>query len=416
MNITIIDSICGTGKTSWAIQYMNENEDRKFIYITPFLNEVKRVKNECTNRYFYEPNVKGGSGSKFVHFKRLIAEGKNIVSTHALFSYVTEETIQNLKENNYTLILDEVFNVVQEINIKKSDRTLLINNNMIEIMEDGKVNWTDMEYDGTLNDYRMQIENGDVYLLDNSFLIWTFPIKVFSVFKEIYILTYLFNGQLQRYYYDMYNISYEYKSVISTTRSILKNGETNEFKTYKLTNYNPTQNLNSLKKLINICDNSKLNVIGNKKGKGNPLSKSWYISQNKKKLDGFDILKKNMTNYFQNICRGKSCDNAWTTFKEFRSKLSGNRYSKGFIPCNARATNEYKHKKNLAYCINVFSNPKLIKFFISKGVTIDEDAYALAELVQWIFRSSIRNNEPINLYVPSERMRTLLINWLNCDK
>lgn len=73
-------------------------------------------------------------------------------------------------------------------------------------------------------------------------------------------------------------------------------------------------------------------------------------------------------------------------------------------------------KKNLAYCINKFSNPKVNKFFSSKGVVIDEDANALADLVQWIFRSQLRYNKPINIYIPSERMKQLLINWLNSDK
>jgi len=44
LKITIVDSICGTGKTSWSIQYMNNNEEKKFIYITPYIDEVKRVK------------------------------------------------------------------------------------------------------------------------------------------------------------------------------------------------------------------------------------------------------------------------------------------------------------------------------------------------------------------------------------
>ncbi|WP_298855386.1 hypothetical protein [uncultured Ruegeria sp.] len=52
------------------------------------------------------------------------------------------------------------------------------------------------------------------------------------------------------------------------------------------------------------------------------------------------------------------------------------------------------------------------------------DAYALTELVQWLFRSAIRvggvNNagrdyQPrrrVTLYMPSQRMRNLLQNWL----
>ena len=38
--------------------------------------------------------------------------------------------------------------------------------------------------------------------------------------------------------------------------------------------------------------------------------------------------------------------------------------------------------------------------------------YALSEMIQWIFRSRIRNNEDINIYIPSSRMRNLLIEFL----
>ena len=53
------------------------------------------------------------------------------------------------------------------------------------------------------------------------------------------------------------------------------------------------------------------------------------------------------------------------------------------------------------------------QFFIDKGVTIDEDTWALSELLQWIFRSAIREHKKINIYIPSERMRNLFLEWLN---
>ena len=48
-----------------------------------------------------------------------------------------------------------------------------------------------------------------------------------------------------------------------------------------------------------------------------------------------------------------------------------------------------------------------------KGVSVDEDTWALSELIQWVFRSAIRENKEINVYIPSERMRNLLVEWLN---
>ena len=47
MKIKIIDSIMGSGKTSAAINYMNKDYQKKFIYITPYLDEVDRVISAC---------------------------------------------------------------------------------------------------------------------------------------------------------------------------------------------------------------------------------------------------------------------------------------------------------------------------------------------------------------------------------
>jgi hypothetical protein len=57
MSIKVIDAICGAGKTSYAIQYMNENLDKLFVYVTPFLKEIERVKSQ-TFLDIVEPELK----------------------------------------------------------------------------------------------------------------------------------------------------------------------------------------------------------------------------------------------------------------------------------------------------------------------------------------------------------------------
>lgn len=53
MAITVIDSIMGTGKTSWAIDYMNAHPEQHFVFITPFLAECERIIKNCSG--FVEP-------------------------------------------------------------------------------------------------------------------------------------------------------------------------------------------------------------------------------------------------------------------------------------------------------------------------------------------------------------------------
>lgn len=124
-------------------------------------------------------------------------------------------------------------------------------------------------------------------------------------------------------------------------------------------------------------------------------------------------LKNSTYYYFKRVIKSKSKENMWTTFEDYKAQCKGEGYSKGFVPCNSRATNEYKDKTNCAYLINRYYKPTINNFFTDKGVKIDEDIWSLSELIQWLFRSAIRDGKEINLYIPSKRMRNLLIQWLD---
>ena len=43
--VHIVDAMMGMGKSSYAIQMMQENTDTNYVYITPYLTEVTRIKN-----------------------------------------------------------------------------------------------------------------------------------------------------------------------------------------------------------------------------------------------------------------------------------------------------------------------------------------------------------------------------------
>ena len=96
-----------------------------------------------------------------------------------------------------------------------------------------------------------------------------------------------------------------------------------------------------------------------------------------------------------------------------RSKLSGIGYTKGFIPVNARATNDYSDKESMFYLANRFMKPEYEKFFKTKSINLDDEQWALSELIQWVWRGRIRNDKSMNLFVPSKRMRDLLIDWID---
>ena len=387
----------GRGKSSAAINHINNHPDERFLVITPYLDEVDRYKKSCPSHHFKEPFRR--NGSKLIDIKHLIRNGENVVSTHALFQRFDQELINLCQSLHYTLIMDEVAEVVQEYEIKKDDIDILLRD-FCDVDDRGKLIWRDedQEYAG---DFFYEIKNlcnlGGLAIIRGKILMWLFPVEVFKAFSDVYILTYMFNAQLQRYYYDYYNLKYSYWHI-----------EGNAIDNYRFTpgkafHYFSTDYGN----IINILDNTKMNVIGDP---DYSLSKSWYDKYKGSAL--ITQLKNNLLNYFRHIRNDNSKDNIWTTFKEYKQSLSGKGYTKGFIPLNMRATNAYRDRTSAAYMVNVFLNPIIKGFFTDHGVTVDEDGYALSEMLQWIWRSAIRDGNPIWIYIPSKRMRTLLQNWI----
>ncbi len=399
MCIKIIDSIMGAGKTSWAIQEMQENEQYNYLYITPYLDEVKRVKENCTNRKFYEPG-EGEMKTKQKDLHWLLENNKDIVSTHALFKRSNQITRDLIKAGNYILILDEVMDVVSYLKISKDDLRDLIerkhilvdkeNNNLIRWNEESK------DYEGRFSDIKTMSQNNSLFLIgETAILVWTFPIDIFYCFQDVYILTYLFDGQVQRYYYDLYNFKYEYFHIEKFDNKYhIEKGLILTDKSYH-------------KERIHICQDNKLNNIGDS---DYSLSFTWY--ENNKKTALLNKMKNNLYNYYRNKIDSDISKFLWTTYKEYAITIGAKRFKKSFISMNIRATNDYKEKIYLAYLVNRFLNPLIKHFFTQNNVKVNEDVYALSEMIQWIWRSAIREGGEIWIYIPSKRHRKLLTEWL----
>lgn len=400
----------GSGKTSWSIQHINSNPFENFLYITPFLSEVKRIADNC-ERDFKQPINKGNG--KLESINELLDCQYDIASTHALFKKFDEKTRENIINGHYTLILDEVINVIEPYNIQKDDIPLLKDSGCITIDEDGFVVWNKekLGYDTKYNEIKVLAESRSLVCINQKLLLWHYPPDIFKLFDKIYILTYLFESSILKNYFALYQIEYEKKSI------------GNKDEQYYISDfYLPDTKIYS--NLLNIYDG---NLNANIKQKQTGLSSTWFS----KKVNTPIIrqMKKNIYNYFTNILNAKSDTIMWTTFKDSKTQLRGKGYSKefkaeqldnvvkayGFLPCNARSTNKYGNCFNLAYCINVYLHPSVSQFFKQKGIAIDEDLYALSEMIQWIWRSRIRNGENINIYIPSIRMRSLLSSWMEMN-
>ena len=80
--------------------------------------------------------------------------------------------------------------------------------------------------------------------------------------------------------------------------------------------------------------------------------------------------------------------------------------------CSVRATNKYAHKKLAIHCFNRYPHTVIDSYLKDHGAKIDEDVYAISELLQWLFRSNCRLPDgSVTLAIASKRMYDLYVDW-----
>lgn len=404
-----IDEIMGRGKTSAMINHINRAPaGTKFLFITPLLDETDRIRSGCADKRFVSPEP---FGSKLEHIKELFRQGRNIASTHALFSRFDQEAIEIIQQAGYTLILDETPAVVQTIYISTWDAKTILEKYAV-MDELGRIQWVDEEYTGRYDVYRNMLDTKEVFAKSPYHWVTIMPEELFLSFRNVYIMTYMFRDQFTRAYLDLKHIPYRRKYI---------NGNTPE--TYTISDRYEPAKVQNFKPLIHIVQNNRMNAIGDNIY---ALSKNWYKKH--RTPESLKPLRNGLYNFYRNITGTSPRFNLWTTFcaddefdeadgTSWRDLLKDRRFATGFLACNAKGTNAYREKTALAYLINTFPNTNIFNYFAYNGIKLNRDKYALSEMLQWIWRSAIRDGKEITIYIPSSRMRKLLEDWLDqCEK
>lgn len=448
--ITVIDSICGSGKTTYIFDYIksythHENGDPRripekwFIYVTPYLDEIKRLKEN--NNSFREPSTDNNKNENENYSKTqdlikiLNSQFANIVMSHSLFLICLDTITEFIGKSylNFELIIDESPDIYELYDLKPGDIKKLKSDFEFDSIDDDNDKYGVFKRDlketvlhcklkseakhilkqgSRYDDVYNACEGGNLYLLDKSYFISVLPLELIKVFSEVKFLTYMFKEQFNELYLKAFGfeINYQYTEKIEGTEH--KYQAVDGFKPYSgehlrdlITVLNPKEHDLSYKWIEFGIDY-------------NALSSNWHdkVIAFKKKAD-IDKLLEGINGFYRKS-KAKQGNFMWTTFKkhkELYEVLPFGKKDSCFCSCTARATNKYAGKTNLAYMINLFPNSNINKFIekLSVDISLKRNIFSLSSLIQWVFRSAIRKNEPINIYIPSSRMRKLFLDWLN---
>lgn len=409
--IYVCDAVMGSGKTEAAIHYIRSHPEKKFLYITPYLDEAQRIVRSCPEAHFSTPSL-GQKQSKTQHCEELLMDGQNIASTHQLFSNCTRGMIDLMVAQQYVLIIDECLEVLQGLKLSRSDRALLDASGYFKPGPFGMELVSTAYTTGRFADVFRKVEHGQLVDVSDgadfcakSQYVWTLPIPLLNTLPETIVLTYMFEAQDLCCGLQMCQTSYERIGVHKTQDGVY------EF----IKGPSPVpEHVASIKEKVHIVHLPKASPYTARKLrlKNNAFSAQWY-----KNPANAELAKGMVKSYYKNHPLGEDHPvdkRMWTTFLPFRRDVY-NQWapSKAFLPCTQKSSNAYRNRDALCYAVNLYMNPFKKRWLQEHGATVLEDQWALSIMLQWVWRSAIRDGKDIWLYIPSRRMEKLFTDWLD---
>ena len=404
--IHIVDSVMGTGKTQACIAWMRQHPEQKYLYVTPYLDECSRIQASAPELDFQQPQE---NKTKSADLLRLLSEGKNITTTHELLSLMKDSDVEYIKKFKYILFLDEELSCIENLSIESADLDFLMKNNFVQVEQNTKeVRWTnpDNKKSKLIGLYKEDIQRKPHYLVKDNVLMWLFQLDVLKAFESVYILTFLFSSSIMAGYLINNDVSFDFCHVENGSFADGYKRVTQEEKA-------------SFKELIEIYEGSyNDNWYGKTRKKDDRflLSQNWFSKQSNSVR--INQLRNNAYNFVRYKCKAHKEDVLWTSYKDYADALTSDKLTyqsrkSNWLAWNTKATNQYADRTVLVYLLNVFPNPLFKNYLENDNFQFNEDDYALSALLQWIWRSAIRNGKKVTIYIPAPRMRQLLTDWLN---
>ena len=442
----IVDSPMGIGKSSSLLTQVRYNvayrEDSfveslkrtgffNFLEHERFIIFVSTVK-ERDERFLRELKAKRPEQPPYNQsILELIRKGENIVTTQSLYGFFNEDTIRAFRQSKYpyTAYFDEIPPLFRDVVGSKQKKdggaiarfgpadVLLMQQDGIVTKQGNRLVYNaQSEYDRHSSSHKVfdavknLSRNCDLYPYgekDGRFtsIIAFLKRELFECFSQCWFFSYLTKDSMLSRYCAMNHIVMEYYHVEDGL--IRRNPDGKYQESYP-------QGIERLE----ILEDPRFNMEAS-------LSKEWFkAARNGKNGEGLKKLQGCFRSAYTFMKQQGVRSNTFmfTTFTAYKNLLEsdGRHFPtvKRFLPCNAKATNDYSNCTGVAYLCNRFFDVNCVNFLAQQAkeknnpqLKFDNDNYALSELLQFIWRSNVRvadSDKPVYVWVPNSRMRKLL--------
>lgn len=415
--VEICSYLMGSSKTNSIIKWMNDNPQERYIYVVPNLNELEDSEygdSRVLSIGFTTPEAGGDFKTKSEHLYDLCARGESVACTHVLYKMLSENTLKLIKDKGYILVIDEEVALIDTYtSASPADLVSLLNDKKVNISdEDGMVSWIANEeitepYESVSHKFHRfykhikneniyttrQIKTGDKY--KSLFMVSQITKEVIECAKRVVIITYLYQDSILDCFLQ------------------LKGFKVKKFKDIIVKESSLTGVVNRINLLPYDDKLSKLK-----------LSSSWWNVASSKDI-------KLVENFIRRTSRRSGLESGYimwtvpstrTKWSQSKRKLKvdpqsfvdGSDGEPCWIACTMKATNRYSHKKLAIHCFNRYPHVAVYSYLNDYGFQVDQDKYAVAELLQWLFRSNIRVPDgEVTVAIASKRMYNLYLKWAN---
>jgi hypothetical protein len=455
--IAVLDSMPGSGKTTAITNYLREKELNHVIFVSPFKSEVEQElpKHKLKGLNYVHP--KSGTGGKVTQLKQLMTMGNKssgnrlhrITCTHSAFTRLTSESFDQL--GYYTLIIDETLDVIKQLDdVRLYSEYMLMGRGTVKPetkhYQFDDPTWFDSWHKKDVDGFeansggnkdsmfklcQMAAQN-QLYRYSEGNWFQMLPIELLTHAKNVIVMTHGFENSFMHCWLKLHNVQHHYidndklglgsesklkqqlKSnlmFIAPTRVFEDLADGRRHESLSISHWQQLDNSNQLKTI-----GSSINHLIKEKLKADKDNIFWTCPKTyKQKIEAAAPKLRGKITLQQPLELADVNDDFIdkSDLKETDDE-QGTTHS-SWLPCNIKARNDFGHITNCLYAFSLNPPPSVLNLLTAtSGIELEKikATFKLNNLLQFIYRGSIRQNKPMNLCIIPADTRALLDDFL----